>query len=181
MTAWPRAAICAQGGHQSCPLHGARKSGIGLAPGRLYVRRECGAETLLQRPQEGSSDWRVVLWRYTVAAMPAAEIAHRWKNDIQLVKIVDGRRQHPDQLDLLSGKIGREQRSHFRRNLEEPTVEKIGGFRCDRGNRFEAALHECDLLGRHEGSSGGLLRAATVVARKVRVFASKQVLSFYRD
>jgi len=38
------------------PLHGVRKSGIGLAPGNLYVRGECGPETLLQRPEEGSSD-----------------------------------------------------------------------------------------------------------------------------
>ena len=131
------------------PLHDPRKSGIGLAPGNLYVRGKCGSETLLERPKEGSSDWRVVLCRNTVAAMPAAEIANGRQDGIQLVETADGRRQHTNQLDLLSGKVGREQRSDFRRDLEEPIVEEIGGFGCDGGNRFEAGLHKCDLFGRH--------------------------------
>jgi len=67
------------------------------------------------------------------------------------VEIVDGRRQHPDQLDLLSGEVGREEWSHFRGNLEEAIVEETGGFGCDGGNRFEAALHERYLFGRHGG------------------------------
>ena len=70
--------------------------------------------------------------------MPAAEIANRRQDGIQLVETADGRRQHTNQLDLLSEKVGREQRSDFRRDLEESIVEEIGGFGCDGSNRFRS-------------------------------------------
>jgi hypothetical protein len=49
-------------------------------------------------------------------------------------------------------KIRWEHRPHLWRDLEEPVVEEIGGLRRDRRNRFEAGLHEGDLLWRHESS-----------------------------
>ena len=44
---------------------------------------------------------------YAVAPMPHAEFLGCRQNDIELMEIVDHRRQHSDQLDLLAGQVCR--------------------------------------------------------------------------